>query len=128
MPRFITLGLAVLTGAALGATAVSGLNAQGKKPGAYAVIDISEITNDADFRTLLPKTAASNAAFNAQTVAQTENIAAIDGTPPKRFIIVGFDSMDRAKAWTNSPAQNEINTIRKRSTKSRVFIVDGTIP
>jgi uncharacterized protein (DUF1330 family) len=118
----------MLAGIAVGATLTDRLSAQGKKPGAYAIIDINEISNPDVFKTLLPKTAASNAAFNGQTIVQTENIAAVDGPPPKRFIIIGFDSMDRAKAWYASAAQNEINSIRTKSTKSRAFIVDGMLP
>jgi uncharacterized protein (DUF1330 family) len=122
------LALALIGGIAFGATVVDKLGAQGKGPGAYVVIDINEISDANAFKTLLPKTAASNAAFNGQTIAQTEKIAALDGSPPKRFVIIAFDSMDRAKAWYASAAQNEINSIRIKSTKSRAFIVDGMIP
>jgi uncharacterized protein (DUF1330 family) len=125
---YVTLTIAMLVGAGLGAAAVDGLRAQGKGPGAYAIIDISEINNPDLFKTLLPKTAASNAAFGGQNVALTENIVAVDGTPPKRFVIISFDSMDKAKAWSKSPAQEEITGIRTKSTKSRAFIVDGTLP
>jgi hypothetical protein len=41
MNRSLTLGLGMLLGAALGAAAVNGLHAQGKTPGAYAILDIS---------------------------------------------------------------------------------------
>ena len=125
--RHIILSVAMLAGAALGAAAVNGLHAQVKAPGAYAIVDISEITNDADFKTLLPKTGPANAAFGGQFVARTENIVALDGTPPKRFVIISFDSVDKAKAWYNSPAEKEITTINKRSTRSRTFIVDGAM-
>jgi hypothetical protein len=40
------LSLAMLAGAAFGAVAVSGLHAQ-TKPGAYVVVDISEVSNPA---------------------------------------------------------------------------------
>src|SRR5947209_7499811 len=45
MNQSIVVGLAMLAGAALGAAAVNGLHAQGRPPGSYAVIDISEITD-----------------------------------------------------------------------------------
>jgi uncharacterized protein (DUF1330 family) len=128
MNRYIPLGLAMLAGAALGAVAVNGLHAQGKGPGAYAIIDISAINSPDVFKTLLPKTAAATAAFGGKNVAVTDNIVALDGTPPKRFVVISFDSIDKTKAWYNSPAQEEINGIRKRSTNSRAFIVDGTLP
>jgi hypothetical protein len=39
-------------------------------------------------------------------------IADLSGTPPKRFVIISFDGIDKTKAWYNSPAQEEINGIR----------------
>jgi uncharacterized protein (DUF1330 family) len=128
MNRNVTLGLAMLASAAVAAAAVDGLHAQGKGPGAYAVIDISAIDNADVFKTLLPKTGAATAAFGGRNVAVTEKIVALDGTPPKRFVIISFESIDKAKAWYSSPAQEEINGIRKKSTNSRAFIVDGALP
>jgi uncharacterized protein (DUF1330 family) len=127
MNQRVALGLAMLAGAAFGAIAISGLNAQNKSPGAYAVVDLSEINNPDLFKTLLPKAEPAMAAFGGKFVVRTENIVGLDGTPPKRFIIIAFDSIDKAKAWDASPAQKEITDIRLRSTKSRQFIVDGTI-
>jgi uncharacterized protein (DUF1330 family) len=46
-----------------------------------------------------------------------------DGTPPKRFVIIGFDNVEKAKAWDASAAQKEVNDIRMKNTKSRSFIV-----
>jgi uncharacterized protein (DUF1330 family) len=60
-------------------------------------------------------------------VIRTENIAGIDGTPPKRFVVIAFNSAQAAKAWSSSAAQKEIETMRMKSTKSRAFIADGTI-
>lgn len=128
MNRYIKPALGMLTCAALGAAVVNGLHAQGKGPGAYAIVDISSINNADVFKTLLPKTAAATAAFGGHNVAATENIVALDGTAPKRFIIIAFDSVDKAKAWYKSSAQEEINAIRAKSTNSRSFIVDGTLP
>jgi uncharacterized protein (DUF1330 family) len=125
MNQQIAFGLALLVGAALGATAITGLNAQGKAPGAYVVIDIAAINNPDVFKTLLPKAGPANSAFDAQVVIRTENIVGLDGTPPKRFIVLAFDSMDKAKAWNASAATKEVNDIPIKSTHSRQFIVDG---
>jgi uncharacterized protein (DUF1330 family) len=127
MNQRIALGLAMLAGAAFGAVAVNGLNAQNKAPGAYVVVDLSEISNPDLFKTLLPKAGPAMDAFGGKYVVRTENIVGLDGTPPKRFVVIAFDSIDKAKAWDASPAQKEITGIRMRSTKSRQFIVDGTI-
>jgi uncharacterized protein (DUF1330 family) len=127
MNHHIALGLTLLAGVAIGATAVNGLHAQNKAPGAYAVVDLGEINNRELFQTLLPKTEPAAADFGGKFVIRTENIVALDGTPPKRFVVIAFDSIDKAKAWDASPAQKEITDIRQRSTKSRQFIVDGTV-
>jgi hypothetical protein len=65
MKSYFGLGLATLAGAAFGAVAVNGLNAQGKA-GAYVIVDISEVTNPDQFKTLLPKAPPAVAAFNGQ--------------------------------------------------------------
>lgn len=118
----------MLVGAALGAAAVNGLNAQGRPPGAYAVIDISEITDPEVFtKQLLPKTTQALAAFGGQFVIRTEKITGIDGTPPRRFVVIAFTNAQLAKGWSSSAAQKEIDALRMKSTKSREFIADGTI-
>jgi uncharacterized protein (DUF1330 family) len=127
MNRYGNLATGILAGAALGAAAVNGLNAQNKAPGAYVVVDLSEINNRDLFQTLLPKAEPAMTAFGGKFVIRTENIVALDGTPPKRFVVIAFDSVEKAKAWGASPAQREIADIRQRSTKSRQFVVDGTI-
>jgi uncharacterized protein (DUF1330 family) len=128
MNQHIALGLAMLASATFGAVAVNGLNAQTKAPGAYAVIDISEITDSDTFvKQLLPKATPPVTAAGGQFIIRTDKITPIDGTPPKRFVVIAFDSVDKAKAWDNSPAQKEIDALRAKSAKARSFIVDGTI-
>jgi uncharacterized protein (DUF1330 family) len=125
MYRSIGLGMTLLAGVAIGAVAVGGLHAQGKAPGAYAIVDISEITDAELFKTLGPKASASGAPFGAQYTIRTNNITAVDGTAPKRFVVIGFESMDKAKGWNDSALQKEVDSIRRKSTKSRVFFADG---
>jgi uncharacterized protein (DUF1330 family) len=117
----------MLAGIVIGATAVSGLYARGKGPGAYAIVDISEITDPATFKTLLPIAGKANDQFGGKFIARTENVVALDGTAPKRFVVIAFDSMDKAKAWDKSPLQDEVTAIRKKSTKSRTYLVDGEL-
>jgi uncharacterized protein (DUF1330 family) len=124
MKSYFELGLAMFAGAAFGAVAVNGLHAQAK-PGAYAVVDISDIANPDMFKTLLPKAGPAMTAFGGQFLIRTEKITALDGVAPKRFIVIAFDSVDKAKAWNDSAAQKEVNDIRMKSAKSRSFIADG---
>ena len=127
MKQYFGLTVGMLAGVVIGAGFIGGMNAQTKGPGAYAVVDISEITNRDLFQTLLPKSTPAMVEFGGKYVIRTENTLALDGAPPKRFVVIAFDSIEKAKAWDASPAEKEVNDIRMRSTKSRVFIVDGTI-
>jgi hypothetical protein len=47
--------LSLLAGAAIGGLSIGGLYAQSKSPGAYVIVDISEVTNPDGFKQLFPK-------------------------------------------------------------------------
>jgi uncharacterized protein (DUF1330 family) len=131
MYRSITLGMAMLAGVVVGAVAVGGMAARGAGgpiPGAYAIIDISEITDpDVFTKQLLPRAEAPVTAYDGKFLTRTQDIVALDGTPPKRFVIISFDSLETAKAWAGSAAQKEVDALRVKSARGRTFIakVDG---
>ena len=117
--------LSMAAGAVLGAVSVGGLYAQGKAPGAYVVVDISEIKDPELFKGVLGR-GASLAPFGGRNVLASEKIEPLHGTaPPKRFVLIAFDNADKAKAWDASAAAKEITAIREKSTTSRAFIVEA---
>jgi len=125
MKIYVTVALSMITGFSLGAVAIGGLNAQ-VKPGAYAIVDISEVSDPNVLRQqLLPKAEPAATSAGGRFIARTENIVALTGTPPKRFVIIAFESVDKAKAWDATPAQQEVNSLAEKSLKSRRFIVEG---
>jgi uncharacterized protein (DUF1330 family) len=120
------LALTLLAGAALGAAAIQGLHAQAKPP-AIIVVDIENVTDPEGFKAVTQRPTASTATVmqGGRYITRTDKITALDGTPPKRSIIIAFDDADKARAWYNSPDQKKINEIRSKTTKSRVFVVEG---
>jgi uncharacterized protein (DUF1330 family) len=118
-----TIVLSMAAGAVLGAVSIGGLYAQGKAPGAYVVIDISEIKDAEVFKTLLGRSG-SLTPFGGHNVIASEKIEPLHGTPPKRFVLIAFDNAEKAKAWDASAAGKEITAIREKSTTSRAFIVE----
>jgi uncharacterized protein (DUF1330 family) len=127
MKMFYTVSLTAIASALVGAAAISALHAQGTKPG-YAVVDISEITDPEAFKAIpaSPTTTPSGmAALGGRFIIRTESITALDGTPPKRFVVIQFDSVEKAKAWNATPQVAEINAVRAKATKSRSFVVEG---
>jgi uncharacterized protein (DUF1330 family) len=115
-----------LIGIALGAVAIQGLHAQAKPP-AYVVVAIQSITDAAGLRTVAEKAApGALAAAGGRYLIRTNDVTGFNGTPPKRFVVIAFDSVERAQAWRDSPAQKEIEAIRLKSTESVSFMVEGT--
>ncbi len=116
----------MLAGVGLGGAAIQGLHAQAKPP-VYAVVDITEVTDPEGFKAITQRPAAATETVKqgGRYITRTDKITALDGAAPKRFIVIAFDSAEKAQAWNSSPGQKEVNAIRAKTTKSRSFIVEG---
>jgi len=77
----------------------------------------------------VPASAAASPAETAQLggryVVRSETLTALQGTPPKRFVVLAFDSKEKAQAWYEAPETKAVNAIRTKTTASRVFMVEG---
>jgi uncharacterized protein (DUF1330 family) len=127
MNHYFTLGLTVIVSASLGAAAVQTLKAQAKPP-AYVVVDIGDTTDAEGFKAVIASPAISparTAALGGHYVIRTNEVTALDGSPSRRFVLIAFDSKEKAQAWYDTPDVKEINTIRSKTTRSRAFIVEG---
>jgi uncharacterized protein (DUF1330 family) len=106
MNQRIALGLTLLTGIAIGATAIQGLHAQAKPP-TYAVIAVRKMNDAEAFKTVIAKGPAAAEAFGGKFVARTDQVTSLDGA-----LMIAFDSVEKAQAWHNSAAEKEIDAIR----------------
>ena len=118
--------LCVAAGVLLGAAAIQALHAQAKPP-IYAVVEINEITDAAGYSKVSqrPNTGTVSVQMGGRYLARGGKITALDGTAPQRYVILSFDSIEKAQAWYNSPGQKEVVAIRTKTTKSRSFLVEG---
>jgi uncharacterized protein (DUF1330 family) len=71
----------------------------GKTPGAYAILDVSEVVDAPTMKSIVAKAIGSVKAGGGQYLVRTDKITALNGVPPKRVVIIAFDSTDEAKAW-----------------------------
>ena len=128
MNQRIALGLTLLAGVAIGATAIQGLHAQAKPP-AYVVIPILKMNDAAGFKAgVVDKanaTAAEMTAAGGHFIIRSQKFTSLDGNPPERLVIIAFDSVEKAQAFENTAAQKEINEARMKTTNSLSFIVEG---
>ena len=119
------LAIALVAGVAVGGAVIQGLHAQATPP-AYVVVDISDITDPEGFKAIPPKSGPETLApFGGRYVIRTEKITALDGTAPKRFVVIAFDSVEKARAWKASASSKEVDVIRDKTTKSSQFLVEG---
>lgn len=120
-----TAALAMLVGFGLGAITLTGINAHAKTPVAYAIIDTSDVTDAELYKKIATKSPPTESA-GGRYLARTGNIIALHGAPPKRFVIIAFDSIEKAKAWDALPVSMEIHAIADKAATQRRFIVEGT--
>jgi uncharacterized protein (DUF1330 family) len=129
MKQNYRLALAMLAGIALGGAGATAIHAQQAKvaPG-YVVAEV-EVNDTAAFGKYAAAVPGTLAPFNGQYVIRAGKITPVEGDAPKqRFIVIGFDSVENAKAWEDSPAYEAIKPIRHASAKSRIFIIEGIAP
>ena len=120
-----TVALSMLAGRVLGGVAIEGLHAQAKPP-TYVVIDIASMTEG--FKAVPASPGAKPerlTALGGRYIMRTEAITALDGTPPKRFVVLAFDSKEKAQDWAHAPDVKETNAMRVKTTNSRSFMVEG---
>ena len=118
------LAVALVVGAAIGGSVIQGLHAQATPP-TYFVADLGAITDPEGFKAVGPKAGPAAAAFGGRYIMRTENITAVKGTAPKRFVVIAFESLAKAQAWYDSPAQKEVGAILDKTTTQRQFFVEG---
>jgi uncharacterized protein (DUF1330 family) len=127
MNRSIALGIAMLGGAAVGATAIQTLHAQAKPP-TYVVIDIAKMIDPEGFKAVTSSLAAGEARvqeLGGRYIIRSTTMSAVDGSPPARFVVLAFDSKEKAQGWVDASDIKAINAIRAKTTDSSAFIVDG---
>jgi uncharacterized protein (DUF1330 family) len=115
----------LLGGAALGVATSQALFAQAKPP-AYIVVAIRKVNDPETYKAVIDKASpAALAEAGGKYVVRAPNVIGLDGTPPQAFVMLAFDSVEKAKAWHDSPAAKEISAARIKSTDSLSFIVEG---
>ena len=127
------LTLAVLVGVSTGLGAAQAIHAQQVKvPPAYVIAEIekdpTKIEDPAASRKYAEEAPKTLAPFNGRYLIRSggDKIQTLEGAKPKGYIVViGFESVEKARGWYDSPAYEAIKPIRQNSTKSRIFIVEG---
>jgi uncharacterized protein (DUF1330 family) len=125
MHVYYAVVFAAVAGIALGAV-VTGMMANTTAK-AYIVTEV-DVTGDMEvfLRDYAAHVQATVDPFGGKYLVRGGKTVSVEGDPPKgRIVISEFDSMEKARAWRESPAYKKICVVRERETKSRQYIVEG---
>jgi uncharacterized protein (DUF1330 family) len=122
------LVLAVLAGVSIGVAGAEAIRAQqARVPPAYVIAEV-DVTDPASMQKYAARVPETLAAFDGRDLVRGGRTQALEGEPPKRIVVIAFNSAQKARGWYDSPAYEAIKPIRQRAAKSRLFIVEGVVP
>ena len=93
---------------------------------AYLIGDV-EITDPEGFGAYVERVGATLDASGARVLARAGLTEAPEGASPNGvLVIVAFESLERLRAWYQSPDYAELRKLRLATTRSHIFAVQGT--
>ena len=92
---------------------------------AYVVVDI-EVQDRETYEQYKKLAPPSIAAYGGRYVARGGTTEVLEGEwVPKRFVVLEFESVERAKAWWDSPEYREAKALRQRCAQTNMVVVEG---
>ncbi len=129
MKAHYRVALAVLAGVVMGVITLKGLHAQApaaRKLPAFYISEL-EVSDPEGLKPYGARVASTLEPFGGRFIVRAGKIAPLEGEAPKgRIVVIAFESLEKAQAWYDSPAYQEIKPIRHQAAKSRTFLVEGT--
>jgi uncharacterized protein (DUF1330 family) len=92
---------------------------------AYVVVDI-EVHDRARYERYKDMAPSSIAAYGGRYLTRGGTTSVLEGDwTPKRFVILEFPTMERARAWWSSPEYAEAKALRQTIATTRMVMTDG---
>jgi uncharacterized protein (DUF1330 family) len=127
----LVIAIIFVGGASLGTSVYArggghgGFHPHGPMAPTYFVVDLDEVIQADDLESILQKIQNTLIPFNGRVIVDNSSINSLDGAAPARFVVIQFDSAEKAKEWDASNDGKEFEAVRHRATKSREFMVVG---
>ena len=92
---------------------------------AYVIVDI-EVTDPIGYEEYKKLAPATVALYGGKYIARGGQTETLEGDwTPKRLVILEFESVERAKAWLNSPEYREPRKMRQSTTHTSMVVIEG---
>ena len=91
------------------------------------IISETEVLDAAAFAAVVPLVLAATVAAGGRTLHTGQGrIVALEGPPPKRVVMIEWDSLEQAQAWRNSAAYKNLQAPLGKAVKTiRSYIVEA---
>ena len=89
------------------------------------IVDI-EVTDPIRYEDYKRLASAAIAAHGGRYLVRGGQTEVLDGDwTPRRLVVLQFDSVEKAKAWRDSPEYAEAKKIRETCARANMFVVEG---
>ena len=93
---------------------------------AYVIVEI-DIIDPAGYQEYKELAGATVEKYGGKYIVRGGRTEVLEGDwEPKRIVILEFESMQRAKEWLNCEEYREPRTMRHRTAKTNMIVVEGT--
>lgn len=92
---------------------------------AYIIVDV-EITDPKAYEEYKKHTPGSLLPFDGKFIVRGGAVETLEGDwSPGRIVVLEFPTLEKAKAWWDSPGYAPAKLIRQRASKTRMIVVEG---
>ena len=95
---------------------------------AYVIVEVT-VHDEEAYEAYKQLTPATIAAYDGQFVVRSEKIVALEGAwKPQRIVVLQFPTLEKAKAWWESPEYAPAKAIRQQAAHTKMLMVEGYQP
>jgi uncharacterized protein (DUF1330 family) len=120
--------LAMLAGVLIGVGGARAIHAQAKTQPGYVIAEV-EVTDPATLQKYVAMAPQIVASHGGHYVVRGGKVESLEGEAPKgSVVVIGFDSVEKARGWYDSPEYKAIRGFRQSATHSRLLLAEGVAP
>lgn len=92
---------------------------------AYIIVEV-EVKDPIKYEDYKKLTPATLAVYGGKFIVRGGKGELLEGDKqPERIVILEFESVEKAKAWWNSPEYSEVKKLRHATANSRMIVIEG---
>jgi uncharacterized protein (DUF1330 family) len=118
----------VIMGVILAAAGFSLLRAATVAPKGYVIAEIT-VTDPEAYKQYAAAVAPMVAKFGGKYIVRGGQTVTVEGDAPAgRIVVIEFESLAAAQSFEDSAEYQAVAALRHKAARSRLFLVEGTVP